>query len=93
MGTSPVHAETIAVSRNLTAGYPLPQCHVVFDDAFETVHADADEPPPVWEDWCIFQRFQTEFDEGVTPPSLSEEWLSPDELAQDNVQRRLSDLR
>ena len=66
MGTSPVHAETIAVVQNLNARYLSPQCHVVFDDAFETVHADADEPPPVWEDLCIFQRFQTEFDEGVT---------------------------
>ena len=78
-------SRSFAVVQNLNTGYPSPQYHVVFVGAFETVYADADEPPPVWEDWCIFQRFQTEFDEGVTPPSLSEEWLSPDELVRDNV--------
>ena len=36
MGTSPVHAETIALVRNLKTGYISPQYHTVFDDSFES---------------------------------------------------------
>ena len=61
LGVSPVHAETVALVRNLSTGYISPQFHVVFDDDFETVYADEDEPPPQWEDMCIFQRFQADF--------------------------------
>ena len=93
VGVSPVHAETVALIRNLNTGYLSPQYHVVFDDEFETVYADEDEPPPEWENMCIFQRFQVEFEDGVTPPSLSSEWLSPDELHQQSVKRHLSELR
>ena len=93
MGVSPVHAENVALVRNLTTGYLSPQYHVVFDDEFEMVYADENEPPPSWEDLCIFHRFQTEFDEGVSPPSLSDEWLTPDEASQQDAKRRWSELR
>ena len=73
MGVSPVHAETLSLVHNLKTGYISPQCHVVFDDDFETVYASEHEPPPNWDDLCIFQRFEVEFEEGMTIPTLSEE--------------------
>jgi len=93
MGTSPVHAESVALVRNLHTGYLSPQYHIVFDDEFSTVYADEDEKPPNWDALCIFQHFQTEFDEGMIPPTLSDEWLSPDEVANNNVKRQLSELK
>ena len=50
-----MHAETVALVRNLRTGYLSPQYHVVYDDAFETVYTSDDKPPPEWEDMCIFQ--------------------------------------
>ena len=93
MGTSPVHAETIALVRNLKTGYISPQYHVVFDDSFETVYADEDTTPDAWENLCIFNKFQAEFEPSVAPPSLSDEWLSPDELATDNTRQKVQELR
>ena len=93
MGTSPVHAETIALVRNLKTGYISPQYHVVFDDSFETVYADEDTTPDAWENLCIFNKFQAEFEPSVAPPSLSDEWLSPDELVTDNTRRKVQELR
>ena len=93
VGVSPVHAENIALIRNLNTGYLSPQYHIVFDDWFETVYASDDEPPPNWTDMCIMQRFQTTFDEGLEPPSLADEWLSPEEIAKNKWQRHLNDLR
>ena len=93
MGVSPVHAETVALVKNLRTGYISPQFHVVFDDDFETVYAEEDEPPPSWEDMCIFQRFQVEFEEGMPVPTLADEWLSPDEVSEQQVRRKLGELR
>jgi hypothetical protein len=81
MGTSPVHADTIALIRNLKTGYISPQYHVVFDDSFKTVYADEDTTPEAWENLCIFNKFQAKFGQSITPPRLSDEWLSPEELA------------
>ena len=89
VGISPVHAETVSLIRNLNTGYISPQFHIVFDDKFETVYADEDEPPPAWDDMCIFQRFETVFDENVTPPPLAEEWLTPEEAAQQRAKRQI----
>ena len=77
VGVSPVHAEDISLIRNLKTGYISPQYHIVFDDWFETVYSDDDEEPPEWENMCIYQRFQMQFEPGLTPPSLSNEWLDP----------------
>jgi hypothetical protein len=52
MEVSPVHAENIAVIRNLKSGYLSPQYHIIFDDWFETVYADKETPPPNWDDLC-----------------------------------------
>jgi len=62
VGFSSEHAESIALVRNLHSGYITPQYHIVFDDWFETVDAPADQPPPAWENMCIFQRDETIFD-------------------------------
>ena len=93
VGVSPVHAENIAVIRNLKTGYLSPQYHIVFDDWFETVYASDDDPPPQWADMCIFQRFETQFDEDVQPPLLSNEWLTPEEVNRNKKVRRLNELK
>ena len=81
MGTSPDYSETVPMVRNVRTGRITCQFNVVVDEMFETVssHSSKDKPPPSWEDLCIYQRFWTEFDEGVTPPPLQEEWLTPEE--------------
>ena len=93
LGSSPVHAETVALICNLSTGYLSPQYHVVFDDKFETVYADEDSEPPEWERLCILERYETAFDEGVTPPSLADEWLSPQERQQQQLRRPEPALR
>ena len=80
MGFSPDHAQTVGMIRNLRTGFISPQFHCVYDDWFETVTAPVDEEPPQWQDMLIYQRFQAEFEPGVPPPILSEDWMSPQEL-------------
>ena len=82
MGKSPAHAETMALVRNLKTGYLSPQYHVVFDDSFDTIYTDEDNPPPGWEDMCIFQRFQVEFDDNAPLPELDNECLDSTEVSQ-----------
>ena len=93
VGVSPVHAENISVIRNLKTGYLSPQYHVIFDDWFKTVYASDETPPPKWEDMCIMQRFETVFDEGLEPPSLAEEWLTPEEVTKNRAKRQVQSLR
>ena len=90
MGVSPVHAETVALVRNLKTGYLSPQYHVVFDDKFETVYADDDQPPPEWDQLCILQRHETAFDDQDNPPSLADEWLSPEEIEQQQFRQSVA---
>ena len=54
----------------------------MFDDSFDTIYADKDNPPPGWEDMCIFQRFQVEFDDNAPLPELDNEWLDSTEASQ-----------
>jgi hypothetical protein len=82
VGASPQHAENIVLVRNLKTGYLSPQFHVVFGDCFETVHSGQDMDPNKWEDMCVFQQWETVFDEGTVPPKLKDEWLTPEEIAQ-----------
>ena len=76
VGVSPVHAENVSLIQKLSTGYLSPQFHVVHDDWFETCYSSADQIPPQWEDICIFDRFETTFDqfdkEGllILPPPL-----------------------
>ena len=80
MGVSPIHAETVHVVRNLNTGFLSPQCHVVFDDWFETTYSDEDTPPSVWAEMQIYQRYKVELDHDDIIPSLRDEWLTSDEL-------------
>ena len=93
LGSSPAHAETVALIRNLRTGYISPQFHIVFDDKFETVYSDEDSEPPEWEHLCIFERYETDFDEHLTPPSLADEWLSPQDRQQQLLRRPEPALR
>ncbi len=87
VGISPMHADTIGLVRNLRTGFITPQYHLVFDDWFETVAATGSEPP-AWENLCIYQRFQTVFDPGISPPSLNGEWTKDDLTSPSPVERR-----
>jgi hypothetical protein len=88
-----VHAENVSGIRNLKTGYLSPQYHVVFDDWFETVYASDETPPPEWEDMCIMQQFETVFNEGLEPPSLAEEWLTPEEVTKNRAKGQVQSLR
>ena len=92
LGASPVHAETVALVRNLSTGYISPQYHVVFDDKFETVYADEDSEPPEWEHLCIFERYEVATDD-ETPPSLADEWLSPAERENKKLRHSAPEVR
>ena len=87
VGVSPVHAESVSLIRNLTTGYISPQYHIVFDEKFETIYNDESNPPPTWEDMCIFNRWETEFDESIEPPPLEDHWLTPEEASRQEVIR------
>lgn len=39
LGRSRLHTSSVALALNLNTGYISPQCHVVFDDAFETIES------------------------------------------------------
>ena len=47
LGTSPVHAITVGLVKNLSTGRIIPQFHLVYDDHFETVHSYYDKTPEV----------------------------------------------
>ena len=93
VGVSPLHAENIGLIRNLSTGYISPQYHLVYDDWFETVYASDTTPPPQWDHLCIFDKFETVFEPGETPPQLSDEWFTPEELANNDTQRHIQRLR
>lgn len=93
VGMSPLHAESVGLVRNLKTGYISPQYHIVYDSNFETVYSsDAADPPMEWEHLCTFQRFETHF-EHDHPPLLSDEWLTPEEIVQNQSKRRAQQLR
>jgi hypothetical protein len=81
----PVHAENISVIMNLKSGYLSSQYHIVFDDWLETVYVSDETLPPKWDDMCIIHQFETVFNEGLEPPSLAEEWLTPEEVTKNRA--------
>jgi hypothetical protein len=74
----------------LHTGSITAQYHVVYDDFFETVTADATATPTVWEDLVIFSRYQSDLDDPTYVPELDKEWLTPAELEERQEQRRQS---
>jgi hypothetical protein len=83
MGVSPVHAENIGIVRNLWTGYLSPQYHLIFDDWFETVYANGETVPESWDSMCIFEHFETAFEEGEAP-TLGPKWYTSDKSARGN---------
>ena len=73
MGSSPLHASTVGLVRNLRTFKISPQFHVVYDDLFTTVHADLVVPPPEWPELVTMHRFRSDLRDS-DPPSLSSEW-------------------
>jgi hypothetical protein len=92
MGSSPLHASTVGLIRNLRTNHISPQFHVVYDDSFDTVHASANDAPASWPDLFTFSRFQSDYDDADFVPTLSDEWLTPVELSERQIdeQRRRS---
>jgi hypothetical protein len=88
MGASPLHASTVGLVRNLRTQHISPQFHVVYDDLFETVHAGTDTPPASWPDLFTFHRFKSDYDDEDFVPALADEWLTPIELSQRQLQEQ-----
>ena len=78
MGTSPLHASTVGLVRNLRTERVSPQFHLVYDDYFETVHSDETSVPTSWPELLTWNTFRSSFDDGATVPALTEDWLSPE---------------
>lgn len=81
MGFSPVHASTVGLMRNLKTQTITPQFHVVYDPEFQTTHASDGKPPAEWSDLIVNHRYATPIDDD-SDLELTDEWLSPEELAQ-----------
>jgi hypothetical protein len=81
MGVSPLHASTVGLIRNLSTNRISPQFHCVYDNDISTVHSAEGEPPAEWNDMLIFDRFKSDYDDTDFVPELSDEWLTPVEVA------------
>ena len=53
VGPSPMHANTVGLIYSPRTHHVSPQFHVIYDDYFETVPNDRDNPPPNWDDIII----------------------------------------
>jgi hypothetical protein len=84
MGISPFHSASVGLVRNLQTGSITPQFHMVFDDYFQTVHANDTATPADWDNLITFHRqqavIQGHLDEHPYTPELKEEWLSASEV-------------
>ncbi len=86
LGVSSHHASTVGLVRNLRTNRITPQFHVVYDDWFETVHADASEIPKEWPDMFLNHRFKNELDGNI---QLDIDWLTEAEVKErERVERR-----
>jgi hypothetical protein len=82
MGFSPLHASSVALACNLNTGHISPQFHVVYDNFFETVHTNGEDPSDVWSNLVIVQSFRAgvDDDDPDSLPALADEWLNPSKL-------------
>ena len=86
LGFSPHHSTKVAMMRNIVTGNISPQFHVVFDDKFETVTTDFQDPSKSLDNIFSSEQWRTLLDCGVDkffpddahPPPLSQEWDDPD---------------
>ena len=84
LGFSSKHASTVPIVLHNSSLHISPQFHVIFDDWFLTVISDVeipDDPPDDWYDLFNNSRFQYVLDV-ETSLDLTDEWLTPDKLAQ-----------
>ena len=88
MGVSQWHSSHVGIVRNLATNNISPQFHCVYDDFFETVHADDKEVPSQWDEFLTFQTTKSEYDNEDYVPELSDEWLNEMDLA-NCIQRRM----
>jgi hypothetical protein len=73
MGTSSLHASTVGLILNPKTNRLSPQFHCVYDDYFETVHSHTDQPPPIWEELVINQRFRNDLEDD----DINDNWETP----------------
>ena len=101
MGFSPDHSTLVGLVLNLWTKSITDQYHTVIDDNFTTVSTPEDDPDPqAWVDLltcrnaCVQVPFYSEndpatkYDQDDPIPSLSDEWLTSDELATRNALSR-----
>ncbi|KAL7485377.1 hypothetical protein ACHAW6_010970 [Cyclotella cf. meneghiniana] len=85
LGFSCQHSSTVALVRNLQMGYISTQCHVVFDDKFNTVFhtgKSTEELDKICKELFVENQdcyFEEEYDEDgmliYKPPPLDDVWL------------------
>ena len=77
LGYSPEHASSVALVLNLQTGHVSPQFHVVFDDDFDTVNADA-AFESLWQEKSGLPNMTSDADlEGHDiPPGLHDLWFT-----------------
>ena len=82
MVKSPLHDSTVGLIRNLWTHKISPLFHVVYDDAFETVHSGDGAPPDLRPDLFIFNRFKSDYDESnAKQPEEEKKDLKPYRLS------------
>ena len=82
VGQSPFHASTVGLILNPRTNRISPQFHIIYDDYFETVPYDSEDPPPKWEE-LVIENFETidleedphghQYDNGWEKPSYDSE--------------------
>ena len=87
VGVSPLHSSHVGLIKHLRTNNISPQFHVVYDDFFETVHAEDDQAPSSWPELLQFQTFRSEYDDEDFVPELSDEWVDESTLESRRRQR------
>lgn len=86
LGISPQHSSTVGRILNHRTGAVTPQYHVVYDDMYTTVPNAQDMTPfnaEVWNNLIQFGLERSIDDDNFSPP-LAPDWLTPQELEQQN---------
>ena len=73
--TRKVTSKTTSQTGNIS-----PKFNLVFDDYYDTVHAEKDQEPPIWSELITFQYFNIAYDDYQYVSNLDDEWLDPEYL-------------
>ena len=79
VGQSPLHASSVGLILNTRTNRISPQFHVIYDDYFETVPYNAEEPPPKWSDLVIENFESLDVEENPYSPQTDNGWETADE--------------